>query len=436
MDWFNAEDHVDKALDLYERGRWAEAEAELRKAIAVNPDQGEWHFNLGLTLEADDRDEEALASYMRAVNLLPDEPSPLIAAGMISNRLGRFDAALELLERATRIDPACEIAYAHRMDSLIRLGRHEDAETVFYLAQQQINDAPNCLLMMAESLIHQGSWEKAGWCLREALRLEPTLRRARARLGAVLAATGQPDRAVQMLLRELRDDPGNIDTLLDLGELLADLNRLPEAAEKFRRVLELEPANIDAHLRLGKLALTSHRLEEAHVEFELVLKLQPETPGVRTLLVDVLLTRGLQEEARRHLHDEMGRLPVEASPTELAALGELFLRADLPANAVQMFDLAATVEPPTPALLRRLSYAAFKAGDRRQGVRVARRVLGMDRRCAASIHNLAMAAILDGRFRRAAVLLRHGLAAHPEDEGLRRLRFRLWLGRGLRLIGL
>ena len=51
-DWFDAEGHVDRAQELFERGRWSEAEAELRKALALNPDQAEWHYNLGLTLEA------------------------------------------------------------------------------------------------------------------------------------------------------------------------------------------------------------------------------------------------------------------------------------------------------------------------------------------------------------------------------------------------
>ena len=54
--WQDAEQHVDKALELYERGRWAEAEHELRQALEIDPDQGDWHFNLGLTLERTGRD--------------------------------------------------------------------------------------------------------------------------------------------------------------------------------------------------------------------------------------------------------------------------------------------------------------------------------------------------------------------------------------------
>ncbi|MHC4220002.1 MAG: tetratricopeptide repeat protein, partial [Planctomycetota bacterium] len=89
--WFDAEEHADRALEMYERGRWAEAEAELRKAIALNPDQPEWHFNLGLTLEASERDAEAMACFERAVELMPGQLDPLLAAGIVSNRLGMFE---------------------------------------------------------------------------------------------------------------------------------------------------------------------------------------------------------------------------------------------------------------------------------------------------------------------------------------------------------
>jgi Flp pilus assembly protein TadD len=73
-DWMDAEAHADRAFELYERGRWAEAESELRKALSLNPDQPEWHFNLGLTLEAAGRDGDALAAYEQATTLMPGQP--------------------------------------------------------------------------------------------------------------------------------------------------------------------------------------------------------------------------------------------------------------------------------------------------------------------------------------------------------------------------
>ena len=65
--WQDAEKHVDNALEMFERERWAEAEQELRKALQIDPEQGDWHFNLGLTLEKTERDAEALSSFQHAV---------------------------------------------------------------------------------------------------------------------------------------------------------------------------------------------------------------------------------------------------------------------------------------------------------------------------------------------------------------------------------
>ena len=70
--WQDAEQHADRALEFFEGGRWSEAESELRKALDIDPDQGDWHFNLGLTLERCDRDAEALSSYEQATRLLPE----------------------------------------------------------------------------------------------------------------------------------------------------------------------------------------------------------------------------------------------------------------------------------------------------------------------------------------------------------------------------
>jgi tetratricopeptide (TPR) repeat protein len=438
--WFDAEEHADRALEMYERGRWAEAEAELRKAIALNPDQPEWHFNLGLTLEASERDAEAMTCFERAVDLMPGQLDPLLAAGIVANRLGKFERAIELLQRGLRVDARCELAYAHLIESHVRLGRHEDAEITFYLAQQALEErSPHCLAMIAESLIQRREYDRAEWCLWQALRLDPAIGRLRARLGAVYAATGRPRRALQMFLRDLRDDPGSIDTLLEYGEALVDLGRLPEAAEKFRRVLELEPANVDAHFRLGEIALKAGRFEQAHLEFELVLKLDPQFPQVRAALAEALLRRDRVERARSFLREELDLLQAAEQPgddrIDLRRFGALLLDAGLPADAADVLGQAMGTDGECPDLLRKLALARFRAGDRKAGVAASRRVLKLDPRCVASMHNLALAALERGRLRSAAGWIDRGRHVDRHDDGLRRLQVRMylaWVGRTLR----
>jgi tetratricopeptide (TPR) repeat protein len=246
-----------------------------------------------------------------------------------------------------------------------------------------------------------------------------------------------------MFLRDLRDDPGSIDTLLEYGEALVELGRLPEAAEKFRRVLELEPANVDAHYRLGEIALQATRYEQAHLEFELVLKLDPQFPQIRAALAEALLRRGRVERARPYLREELDVLEAAepgADPSiDLGRFGTLLLDAGMPAEAADVFEWAISVTGQSPELLRKLALARFRAGDRQAGAAASRRVLRLDPQCVVSMHNLALAAMEQGRLRLAGGWIDQGLRVDRHDDGLRRLRMRLvlaWIGRGLgRLFG-
>ena len=429
-DWLDAEAHADRAFEMFERGRWDEAESELRKALALNPDQAEWHFNLGLTLEAAGRQSEALTSFATAIELMPGEIEPLLAASTAANRLSRHQDALKWLAEATRIDPKNETAYANTMEAHYRLGEHESVETTYYLAQMALEEPSGlCLAVMAESLLDREEFERAGWCLREALRVTPNLPRLRARLGAVLAATGNKHRALQMYLRDLRDDPGNIETLLDFGELLMELSRYSEAAEKFRRVLELEPANIDAHACLGHIAFETQQYEQAHLEFELVLKLDESYPNVRFKLGKALLRRGRKEAGARYLESQFNVIQqlghADMSPADLSEFGALLIEAGLPRLATELHEMDMASRGETASRLRELALAKFNAGDRAGGVAASRRVLRLDPRCVRSMHNLALSAIEDGRLRTAAGWISRGLQIDRHDEGLRQLRGRL-----------
>ena len=234
-----------------------------------------------------------------------------------------------------------------------------------------------------------------------------------------------------MFLRDLRDDPGNIDTLLEYGEALIELGRLPEAAEKFRRVLELEPANIDAHYRLGEIALEAGRYEQAHMECELVLKLDPQFPHIRAALAEALLRRGRPQAARTYLREELNLLDADGggeSSADLGRFGTLLLEVDLPGEAAEVFQRAVAADGDNPELLRKLALARFRSGDRDGGVTASRRVARRDPQCVVSMYNLALAALEQRRLRLAHGWIARGLHVDPHDDGLRRLRMRLWLG--------
>jgi tetratricopeptide (TPR) repeat protein len=450
-DWMDAEHHVERAHELYDAGRWDEAETELRRALSLNPYQAEWHFNLGLTLEAAGRHADAATAFERCFDLHkgdsdPDANSALLV-GVNLLRAGQASAALLWLDRATDIEPMSVAPFVHRVEALGELGRFDEAEEVFYLGQQIDPEYAELYAAMAQALTARGDHERSVWCLREAARLDPDLPRVRARLARAYADSGRLERARQLYVRELRDDPGDVDTLLDLGELLMDMHRLTEAGEKFRRVLEIEPDHPDAHHLLGELAEREGNTADALVQYDVVLRLDPAFPGARRRLAKVMLDRGREEDlprVRDLLRREFRDASAEsgAAPEEFEEMGRLMLDAAIPAEAIKAYRELLSRQPGNHRAHHGVSVALLETGRVADGIEEARRALALQPRFVPAMHNLALAHLREHRWVRARYWVRQALRIEPEDPALRRLRLKLrlqsvfsvgaWVERGTR----
>jgi len=432
--WQDAEQHADRALEMYERERWAEAETELRKALEIDPDQGDWHFNLGLTLERIGRDGEALSSYEQASRLLSDSVDPQLAAGSACLRLGRHEDAIHWFNKVIALQPSIEPAWAMLIDAHASLDDHDAAETAFYMAQDALEESSaNVLVAMSGSLLSRSLLERAVWCAREALKIDSKVEGGRLRLACALVSSGQGQQASQILLQELREDPGNVQALLLHADVLADSGRTNEALMKLHRVLELEPANVDAHIRAGKFAMEEQRWEEAFIEWGLVKRLDPNHPTACLHLAQTLLAMQRPTSARPLLQEYVERMDESSTPEEKLLLAEMLLSAgEAPLVTTLLEPLQPTIADDSPLkiqCLRLLALSMFVTGDVDRGAAISRKVLRFDPNCIASIHNLALAAVKNNRFRFAWGWVRRGLTVDPLDNDLRRLRSRLiWEG--------
>ena len=428
--WQDAEQHADRALEMYERERWSEAESELRKALDIDPDQGDWHFNLGLTLERIGRDEEALSSYEQASRILVDSIDPQLAVGSACLRLARFEDSIQWFERVLSLESTLESAWAMLIDAHAMLGDHDSAETAFYMAQDALKDpSANVLIAMSGSLLSRSLFDRAIWCAREALKIDSNVIGGRLRLASALVAVGKGQQASQILLQELREDPGNVQALLLHADVLADSGRTNEALMKLHRVLELEPANIDAHIRAGNFAMEEERWEEAFIAWGLVRRLCPSHPTACLHIAQSLLAMNRPHSATPLLQEYVGKLDENATPNEKILIAELLLSSGEPAQAITLLEpLQATIsdDDPIKGQYLRLLAISFFAGERMdEGAGISRKVLRFDPNCIASIHNLALSAVKQRRFRVAWGWVRRGLTIDPVDNDLRRLRSRL-----------
>lgn len=431
-DWQDPEEHVDRAHELFEAGRWAEAERLLRRAISAHPDRAEWHFNLGLTLEAGGKYAEALASFTESARLNPTDVQSIIACAVNNLRLDQPAPARDLLAKARKLDPDRLDAFVHSIEALSRTGDHDGAEVMFYQALQLEGNHADAYANMGECLIERSLFEKAAACLREALKLEPGLERVQARLAYCLHKTGQSDKARLLYLRELRENPGDTETLMDLGDLLADTDRLPEASEKFRRVLELDPKNAHAHFALATIAARQQRLAPAARHLKRVLKLDPAYPSARRRLARVRLELQQHDRAIALLRREAAAFttaPETFSVDDLRDLGMLLLDVKHHRRAARVFGVLRS-RTPTDALAHHyFGVASLMAGESSRGIAAEIRAVRLDPKLLAAWHNLSLAFINARRWRHARMCLNRAIAVAPSDHGIKRLRLKFHVRR-------
>ncbi|MEP7116952.1 MAG: tetratricopeptide repeat protein [Acidobacteriota bacterium] len=162
---------VEEGRTLTDLGRFAEAEAVLRRAVVVRDAAAE--YNLGTVLDHEQRWDEARQHYERALVIDPFHTRAMNNLGVGLDRRGEGRAALAMFERALAIEPNTAEYYVNYGSALIQQGRFDAAVTA----------------------------------LQEAVGLEPRSSNAHNNLGIALARLGQLPRARDEFVAAVRLDP-------------------------------------------------------------------------------------------------------------------------------------------------------------------------------------------------------------------------------------
>jgi tetratricopeptide (TPR) repeat protein len=422
-DWNDAERRVERAQELFEQHRWSEALEELRAAISINPYNGGWFFNIGLTLDEMGRFDEALDAYRKSLEIDPNDLQALTHLGIDLHRVGNFEEALRTFEQLEQIDSTFEPSYCHRILTYGELGQHEKAEEMFYLARLYKEHCPHCYYNMGCSLADRGLFDKAIFCWTKTLDLDDSHPDVQIRIAEALWGKGELESARQHYLIGLRQDPGNTATLLDLGQLLTDMGRDEEAGEKFRRAIELapeEPAGYFFHARW--LARHGHE-QQAVAAFTRTLQLDPTFPGAHLRLGELYYRRRELLPARKHLRAELLLRPQE--PRVLMDLANLLVDTGQNRAAVACLKRLVQVDPESVSAWQNLAVAQFILHRHSEGISSCLEALRLQPRNTTVAFNLALAYEQTGRYDEAMRWVKTGLQVDPRDVSLQRLDLRI-----------
>lgn len=109
------------------RGRFAEAEDAISRAVAIKPDFAAAHVSHGHMLTRLGRAEDAVKSYGRVLALKDNHAGAYFWRGNLLRGLNRLPESLADFDRAVALNPGHAEAWSNRGVVLKALGRHDDA---------------------------------------------------------------------------------------------------------------------------------------------------------------------------------------------------------------------------------------------------------------------------------------------------------------------
>ena len=155
------------------QGKFAEAIAELREAIRLEPGSARAHSGLGLALRADRKITESIAAYQEAIRLDPDLIDAHNGLAVTLANEGKLDDAVAEFREIIRVDPNSAIGYYNLAYALADLDR--DVESAAALREVvRINpNHYNARFNLGELFRLEGKYDESVKQFREYLRLAP-----------------------------------------------------------------------------------------------------------------------------------------------------------------------------------------------------------------------------------------------------------------------
>ena len=257
-------------MSLYRRGDVDGALETLLRAVAADEADGLAHERLGVIYEDTGRLEEALASYQRCAELLPNYNPGLIRLGRLYDRRGRSAEAVDAFERALANN-----AY--------------DAQAT---------------LDIAEIEIEQGRYESALRRLRALLDWMPDNVAARTNVGLCLAASGNTDAARAMYEAVVRLDPDAKVAVINLAHLQVTAGHLEGALSTLEAYLGRHANDAqaaDAQGWYAWTALLADRGELADEQASRALQFDASTPPARIVRTVTALRADRPDDAIRSI---------------------------------------------------------------------------------------------------------------------------------------
>jgi tetratricopeptide (TPR) repeat protein len=195
LDPEDADSYRERGLAYWESGNSKAAALDLNSAALRRPDDEIARWHLAAVLSQLGKYEDAIREADYLIEKSPDNAANLRLRGHIQQEWGFFDKALADLSRAIRLDPGDAKAHGAIARVFRAQGRNQEAVVALDKAIELDSTVADAYRERATAYSAMANWPAALADLDETLHLDPTWVHAQVQRAAVLALSGDRERA-------------------------------------------------------------------------------------------------------------------------------------------------------------------------------------------------------------------------------------------------
>ncbi|MGA2500703.1 MAG: tetratricopeptide repeat protein [Tepidisphaeraceae bacterium] len=302
------------AKQQFEGGNVAEARKSLDEAIRLQSDNVSLRILSARVSIEQGKLESAVKELDNVRAIDPNNAEADYLMGVIYQRWQKPENALKWYVRASEKNPA-ELAYAMaRAETLVSQNRGDEA--LDYLQQRlaYFENASPIRVLAGQLLLWSGKRAEAVTMFREASILTPEDEQIREHLALALYRNGQYAEAITVIERLTRNErfAGRADLLLALGESLLGANRPEDARGIFQNLAQNQPAEPHIWLVLAKAGLACNDTERAEMSIRKAIALDANSVDASVLMGYLRIRQGRLDDAQAAFQKAAALDPTDA----------------------------------------------------------------------------------------------------------------------------
>ncbi len=309
-----AETYVTLANAYNRKGIHKAAITACKKAMEIDPNLANAHYNLGFAYREEGNDELAKQEFALYDELLkqegeyieiPEKPTSeeidkYITLGDNYFKEGKFDESIAEYKKALEIKPRDDIlnklGQAHQQKRLAGKPEEQPAKIDTFTSKKTLDEMPGLereqelsieeLYDRGISYYDKGMIDKAIEEFKEVLELDPDDIETHYHLGNAYADKEMFDEAISIYKKVIEKNPEFIDAYLSLSTLYLDMDMVDEAISLCNQAISANPDDSFLCFHLGEAYVRNEQYEEAITAFNKAISINPMDPETQYRLAE------------------------------------------------------------------------------------------------------------------------------------------------------